>query len=204
MAGLSSGTGNKRAALKLRMNDLSANFSDAAPLSEWTGWTPERDAELIRLWALGKSATQISREMDCGISRNAVIGRWHRLGLADRNRSMPVAIREPRRIRVKPKPASPAISLATKPAVTAGPLPCAPVALPPAPQGPGISLVALTSTACHWPLNDGGPYLFCGAPKDGVGPYCEYHARIAYQPLPVRKPDGAARFRVGPARAAVR
>jgi hypothetical protein len=39
-------------------------------------WTAERDAELLRRWE-SQSASEIGREM--GVTRNAVIGRYHRL-----------------------------------------------------------------------------------------------------------------------------
>ena len=48
-------------------------------------WTEER-TELVKLrWKEGYSATEISRELNCGLSRNAVIGKIHRLGLTGPN-----------------------------------------------------------------------------------------------------------------------
>ena len=47
------------------------------------GWTDERVALLTKLWADGLSASQIAAELG-GITRNAVIGKVHRLGLAGR------------------------------------------------------------------------------------------------------------------------
>jgi len=46
-------------------------------------WNDERVEQLKKLWAEGKSASQIAAEIG-GISRNAVIGKVHRLGLAGR------------------------------------------------------------------------------------------------------------------------
>lgn len=51
-----------------------------------SGWTEERTAELKRLWMKGRSASQIG-----GVTRCAVIGKLHRLGLV-RNPSVPVTL----------------------------------------------------------------------------------------------------------------
>ncbi|RMD48408.1 MAG: GcrA cell cycle regulator [Alphaproteobacteria bacterium] len=48
-------------------------------------WTEERVEKLKRLWAEGKSASQIAKELG-GVTRNAVIGKVHRLGLSNRNK----------------------------------------------------------------------------------------------------------------------
>jgi GcrA cell cycle regulator len=47
-------------------------------------WTDERVELLSRLWLEGKSASQISNVLGAGLTRNAVIGKVHRLGLAGR------------------------------------------------------------------------------------------------------------------------
>lgn len=47
-------------------------------------WTDERVAELKKLWGDGFSCSQIAAELGCGITRNAVIGKAHRLGLSQR------------------------------------------------------------------------------------------------------------------------
>ena len=48
-------------------------------------WTFERVELLITLWKSGNSASQIAHELGEGVSRNAVIGKIHRLGLSERN-----------------------------------------------------------------------------------------------------------------------
>ena len=48
-------------------------------------WTSERVELLTKLWKEGNSASQIAKEMGQGVSRNAVIGKIHRLGLSERN-----------------------------------------------------------------------------------------------------------------------
>src|SRR5579862_5650310 len=47
-------------------------------------WTDERIEQLKSLWTEGLSASHIAKVMGGGISRNAVIGKVHRLGLAGR------------------------------------------------------------------------------------------------------------------------
>ena len=47
-------------------------------------WTDERIAMLKTLWEEGRSASQIAELMGESLSRNAVIGKAHRLGLASR------------------------------------------------------------------------------------------------------------------------
>src|SRR5271154_5454753 len=57
------------------------------------GWTDERVEQLKSLWTEGLSASQIARALG-GVTRNAVIGKVHRLGLA--GRATPARIERPR------------------------------------------------------------------------------------------------------------
>src|SRR5437016_4477929 len=63
-------------------------------------WNDERVETLKRLWAEGLSASQIATELG-GITRNAVIGKVHRLGLSGRAKS-PTANPRPRKARTHP------------------------------------------------------------------------------------------------------
>ena len=47
-------------------------------------WTEERVKKLTLLWKSGNSASKIAIELGEGVSRNAVIGKIHRLGLSER------------------------------------------------------------------------------------------------------------------------
>lgn len=58
-------------------------------------WTDERVETLKELWAEGKSASQIAKEMG-GVTRNAVIGKVHRLGLSNRAKAAAAAAEEPK------------------------------------------------------------------------------------------------------------
>ncbi|AQR73861.1 GcrA family cell cycle regulator [Sphingomonas sp. LM7] len=82
-------------------------------------WTEERIDTLKKMWDSGLTATQIAEELG-GVSRNAVIGKAHRLGL--QSRPSPVKPNEPK-----------AAAAATEPAA---PKPAAPAAPPPPPKPP--------------------------------------------------------------------
>lgn len=149
-------------------------------------WTDERVAILKRAFETGVSFSVIAGEL--GITRNAAIGKAHRLGLyreaptqpGGRPKSeKPKRVRERRITLVKP----------SKP-------------LPPAIQAPSISepddalplhvsLSELTESTCKWPFGTATPYTFCGAASLGGLPYCAAHSRIAYQPPSERKQKSA-------------
>ncbi|TMJ76370.1 MAG: GcrA cell cycle regulator, partial [Alphaproteobacteria bacterium] len=62
-------------------------------------WTDERVETLKRLWAEGLSASQIAAALG-GVTRNAVIGKVHRLGLSGRAKAPSSAAPRPRKPRV--------------------------------------------------------------------------------------------------------
>ena len=66
-------------------------------------WTDERVELLKKMWGEGQSASQIAKELG-GVTRNAVIGKVHRLGLSNRN-AAPKAEAKPK-AEPKPKPAA--------------------------------------------------------------------------------------------------
>ena len=72
-------------------------------------WTDERVETLKKLWADGLSASQIAAELG-GITRNAVIGKVHRLGLSGRAKSPSSAAPRPR------KPRAPHMMRVSRPA----------------------------------------------------------------------------------------
>ncbi|MFN4095988.1 MAG: GcrA family cell cycle regulator [Sphingomonas sp.] len=92
-------------------------------------WTDERIETLRKMWDSGLTATQIAEELG-GVSRNAVIGKAHRLGLASRPSPVKANTTE-----VKPAPAPAAAAPAPKPApATPAPRAAAPATAPvPAP-----------------------------------------------------------------------
>ena len=80
-------------------------------------WTDERIDTLRRMWEAGQTASQIAEELG-GVSRNAVIGKAHRLGL--QSRPSPVKPNEPAAAKAAaaaPKPAPPPVVAAPRPPV---------------------------------------------------------------------------------------
>jgi len=166
-------------------------------------WTDERVELLKKLWEEGHSATQISIRLGQGVTRNAVIGKVHRLNLA--GRAQPQRAPTPRSPKVREpsapgRPRSPltlptAGSSALKPIMRTAPLAAPlpepkPLRLVDNDRGDGrITILQLSDKTCKWPSGDPGSedFCFCGhKPREG-SPYCEYHARIAYQPLQDRR-----------------
>ncbi|MBO9524762.1 MAG: GcrA cell cycle regulator [Sphingobium yanoikuyae] len=90
-------------------------------------WTDERIDQLKAMWEKGLTASQIADELG-GVSRNAVIGKAHRLGL--QSRPSPVKANE------APKKAAPARKPAAPAPEAEAPRAAAPVAAPPPPPRP--------------------------------------------------------------------
>ena len=142
------------------------------------GWTEERVAILKKLWLEGLSASQIAKQLG-GITRNAVIGKVHRLGLSGR-----AAPSQPSRPAFKaPRPPRPAVSAPLAPRRIISSSPVEPT-LPTYVEEPGSATVlTLGAHMCKWPIGDPSSdnFTFCGRRIDD-GSYCVEHARQAYQP----------------------
>ena len=138
-------------------------------------WTDERVDQLKSLWTEGLSASQIARALG-GVTRNAVIGKVHRLGLA--GRASPTRIERPR------LPSTPRLNVrshAPEPVVVEED----PVVME---DGNFATVLTINNAMCRWPIGDPSEnaFHFCGrSPKTG-SPYCEAHARKAYQPQQIR------------------
>ena len=155
------------------------------------GWTDERVELLKKLWQEGLSASQIAKQLG-GVTRNAVIGKVHRLGLSGR-----AAPSKPARTVFKaPRPARPAAAPAAprrlvEPAQLAAATP-SPTRY--ADETPGTATVlTLGAHMCKWPIGDPAldNFTFCGR-RTGEGPYCHEHAQVAYQPAQAKKKSSAA------------
>ena len=152
------------------------------------GWTEDRVGALKKLWLEGQSASQIAKQLGGGVTRNAVIGKVHRLGLSGRaTPSQPARTAtttfRPARTRTTPpaQPSAPrrieAAQPAPRPVVVAQPLTA--VA-----ELPGTATVmTLGAHMCKWPIGDPSSteFSFCGR-RASEGVYCVEHARVAYQP----------------------
>lgn len=149
-----------------------------------TGWTETRIEVLIKLYADGLSASQIATELG-GISRNAVIGKVHRLGLV---RKLPT-----RSSYAKPKPKPERTAriwlprkIEARSALPDHLKPEAFVARETDVVPLHIDLLELSETTCKFPFGTSNPYTFCGHPPAEGEPYCAAHCRIAYQPPAAR------------------
>lgn len=151
-------------------------------------WTDEQSELLKKLWADGLSASQIAAELG-GITRNAIIGKVHRLGLSGRAKSAPATPR-PRRtpsstrtVRISRAPIYRDIALGVEEVAVSEAIDLV------IPIGQRRTLLELTEQTCRWPTGDpcSGDFFYCGGnPVKGVS-YCAYHARMAYQPAAERR-----------------
>ncbi len=163
-------------------------------------WTEEAAARLRTLWAEGHSTAEIGRRM--GTSKNAIIGKAHRLRLPPR--SSPIrekgtgAARKPaaprvRRVSLPPLPAAVAGSVPASKAQSAQARPSPP---PPEAQPATVFRPLAARHPCCWPFGEPGTreYRTCDGPSLPGKPYCAEHAGIAYvTPQTARgRPDGRA------------
>lgn len=159
---------------------------------ETPGWNEPTVDRLKKLWAEGKSATQIAMALGGGITRNAVIGKVSRLGLqrvgVGGGPSSPSARNQAAKIQRRNN-APPHQPLEGKPFRVSeqGRVYAQPeqVPLPPEPVVKGeplmLTLLELPKGACKWPI--GGPdpiQRFCGLRQHGETPYCADHAKVGY------------------------
>ncbi len=137
-------------------------------------WTIERTDEVKALWASGLSAAQVAEEMG-GVSRNAVLGKLHRLKVRER----PKTLKPPR---PKLKRRSPR-KMAPRPLDL---LLAEPLLMELSPDA--MTIEGLTPETCRWPLSDPRhDMLYCGSQRHAPFVYCTRHAQIAYRPIFKRK-----------------
>jgi GcrA cell cycle regulator len=171
------------------------------------GWTEERVELLKKLWMEGLSASQIAAVLGEGVTRNAVIGKVHRLKLS--GRAKPASTTP--RVRSAPRPARrPGLSSSGRSSLGGGSM-MRPRSMGAAPmlgatalkiseefeveayQLPQVqeldipveqrlTLLQLNEHTCKWPIGDPltPDFYFCGQAHDEGRPYCEFHSRRAY------------------------
>ena len=174
-------------------------------------WTDERVEKLKKLWSEGLSASQIAAQLG-GVSRNAVIGKVHRLNLPGRAKAggTQTAARPKRPAQATPRPSN----FAARPVAAVRPV-ARPAGntiakeeidadfetqvetLPVPTSGNGVvvpmsrrlELTQLTERTCKWPIGDplNDDFHFCGNESPDNSPYCTYHQRLAYQPSAERR-----------------
>lgn len=132
-------------------------------------WTDERVALLKKMWGEGKTAAEIAKELG-GVTRNAVIGKAHRLKLSNRlspiqqNNKKPAAKPVEEKKPVAKKKAANDIALSDM-------------------NITGVSMGELKDKMCRWPIGDpkDEDFRFCGCQSIAGLPYCGEHSKIAYQ-----------------------
>jgi GcrA cell cycle regulator len=173
-------------------------------------WTDERVEKLKRLWAEGLSASQIASQLG-GVSRNAVIGKVHRLNLPGRVKAggnNAAASRTPKRPAAPAQRPAPFAARPAQPAARPGARPMGALAVKEeieveaaeprilmpttnvvVPLAKRLALTELTERTCKWPMGDPlkDDFHFCGAESPDNSPYCKYHGRLAYQPVTERR-----------------
>lgn len=176
-------------------------------------WTDDTITRLRSLWDEGHSTAEIGRRL--GVSKNAVVGKAHRLDLSGRPSPIrPSAdgarTRSPlRRVAgptlpplasARPPVPTPSVTAAAAPrtagALALKPMPAAAPRPAPAPA-PRLQAVAPRPygriVTCCWPLGEPGTrsFRFCDAESVPGKPYCACHADLAYVKLRDRREDAA-------------
>ena len=177
-------------------------MTDLTPICETKPtWTDSRVARLKALWMEGLSANQIAKELGGGVTKNAVIGKIHRLKLPERMRKPPKSnvlakadkgrngragkdrgaherASKARQARIKTSPLTgliqPGTPVEPKPIVSRGEPPLA----------FGVGILDLDSPSsphmCRYIYGDPkGEYSYCGKDTDG-GPWCEAHRVVVW------------------------
>ena len=153
----------------------------------------DRVEQLKKLWEAGLSASQIAAELG-NVTRNAVIGKVHRLGLSGRAKSPTSAAPRPRKARpaqqmmrvTRPVTrGNTALAQAFEVEIETDPITFDNVV----PMSQRLSLLELNEATCHWPIGDpsSSEFYFCGGKALQSLPYCAHHSRIAYQPASDRR-----------------
>jgi GcrA cell cycle regulator len=148
--------------------------------STTSAWNPERVEQLRNFLSAGLTCSQIAAEI--GVTRNAVIGKIHRLGLGPgRPAAAPGRPCPPRTRRQPFSPQRQFLRLidAQAPGGAAG----AALIAAPVDSAHSCSLLELAQGKCRWPVGDPGAadFAFCGNAAAAGFSYCAGHARMAYR-----------------------
>lgn len=165
-------------------------------------WTEDRVNMLKKLWSEGYSASQIAKALG-ETTRNAVIGKVHRLGIAERvatpklqtkkvQQEKSAVTRAPAKpVKAKPRKA-PLVHRNENQILRPEQSETVPTRMELWAERP-ISLLELTLHTCRWPVGDPAhdDFHFCGGKVTTSDVYCDVHKKVAYQPARKRKPrDG--------------
>ena len=137
-------------------------------------WDAEKVEKLKELWGKGFTASQIAEKLG-GTTRNAVIGKAHRLNLEARAPSKKSSSNQNNNYKSSKKPMQ---HMTRKQKFQS-------ILLDKnfEPENPK-SLEELTETTCKWPIGhpDEDNFYFCGRKPEQDFPYCKLHVLYAFQP----------------------
>ena len=169
------------------------------------GWTEERVELLKKLWMEGLSASQIAGVLGDGVTRNAVIGKVHRLKLSGRakpassaprvrtasrpgrrvssssgNRSSMSGMARPRSMGSAPMMGATALKISEDNETEDYTAPQDAELFIPVEER--LTLLQLSEETCKWPIGDPltPDFYFCGQHSNEGKPYCDFHSRRAY------------------------
>jgi GcrA cell cycle regulator len=164
-------------------------------------WDTKRIEQMERAFAAGLSCSQIAREL--GVTRNAVLGKLHRLRLTRPQDVAAAAVAQRRAARLaRPKarrqsapkttlakawlPKRARLTIAEQQEMLAAAYQATQPGADEVPihNGRGCTLLELCEAHCRWPIGsaDAAAFAFCGNERVAGLPYCVGHARIAYRP----------------------
>jgi GcrA cell cycle regulator len=177
-------------------------------------WDEETIRLLRELWTQGHSTAEIGRRL--GVSKNAIVGKAHRLDLDARPSPIRRDVVKPttERAALYPRmagPTLPPLASANVAAVVAPPpptniQPLRPAVMlsprPPVPAAPAAPRPVMQSApaqprraapSCCWPIGEPGTktFRFCDDTSVAGKPYCVEHAKLAYVKIRDRKEDAA-------------
>jgi GcrA cell cycle regulator len=133
---------------------------------------PANIERLVTMWeTAGISAAQIGKIL--GVSKSAIIGKAHRLGLVDRA--------QPRAARLlKIAQNNEQVSSQPNKRPLPPPKPYQAPTPPPAPAYGTLKVLDLRHNSCRWPEGDGPIFVFCGRPRHHESSYCAEHHALSH------------------------
>ena len=161
-----------------------------------SNWTDKKIERLKKLWEKGLSTAEIGKKLD--FSKNAIVGKVHRLGLSNRTSPIKTSAKTTKKevktivetkIKTSPKKTT---KIVENPAKTQKKevvqqtknesVKVSKVSLKNKKTSAGLSLLELTSDLCCWPIDDinSENFHFCGKKVFKNKPYCLEHCAIAY------------------------
>lgn len=157
----------------------------------------ERDQKILKMWGEGLTGLQIGEVL--GVTRNAILGRLHRL------KAYGIDTAKLKPAKTVEKKSCPAPKTRAQLALRVAPTDqkkskTIRVYYPPRPEpqpGDGVSLLGLKSSSCRYIISSESSHavIFCGEDKER-GSYCAHHAQICYVPTPAKKAKKSNEFTI--------